>query len=221
MLRVDHKPYVCSPLSVVSNTAGKLRLVLNLRYLNQFLHVVRFKYEDLRIAALMFEANEYLFKFDLKSGYHHVDIHPDHFQFLGFQWEEKGVPNYYVFTVLPFGLSTACYVFTKLMRPLVRFWRGKGLKAILYLDDGIVSVKGEQQARNASVQVKTNIENASFIINTEKSIWDPSQAVEWLGFHIDLGKGVFSVPPEKLRHLSLPLNKSGRCHRFQLGYWPA
>ena len=84
---------MCSPLSVVSNTAGKLQLVLNLRYLNQFLHVVRFKYEDLLIAALMFEANEYLFKFDLKSGYHHVDIHPDHSHFLGFQWEEKGVPS--------------------------------------------------------------------------------------------------------------------------------
>ena len=130
--RVDHKPYVCSPLSAVSNTAGKLR-VLNLRYLNQFLHVVKFKYEDLRIAALMFEPNEYLFKFDLKSGYHHVDIHPDHFQFLGFQWEERGVPSYYVFTVLPFGLSTACYVFTKLMRPLVRFWQGKGLKSYFIL----------------------------------------------------------------------------------------
>ena len=33
--------YVCSPLSAFSNAAGKLRLVLNLRYLNQLLHVVR------------------------------------------------------------------------------------------------------------------------------------------------------------------------------------
>ena len=130
VLKVDYKPYVCSLLSVVSNTAGKLQLVLNLRYLNQFLHLVRFKYEDLHIAALMFEANEYLFKFNLKSGYYHVDIHPDYFHFLGFQWEEKGyLVSYFAFTVLPFGLSTACYVFTKLMRPLVRFWLGKGLKA--------------------------------------------------------------------------------------------
>ena len=151
----------------------------------------------------MFEANEYLFKFDLKSGYHHVDIHPDYFQFLGFQWEDKGVPNYYVFTVLPFGLFTACYVFTKLMRPLVRLWQGKGLKAILYLDDGIVSVKGQQQAADASAQVKADLENAGFIINAEKSIWAPSQAVEWLGFHVDLNKGVFSVPLKILKLSSL------------------
>jgi len=72
---VDQKPIVCSPLSVVSNSAGKLRLVLNLRYLNQFIHTVKFKYKDLRTAALLFEKDEYLFKSDLNSGYHHLDIH--------------------------------------------------------------------------------------------------------------------------------------------------
>ena len=71
--QVNEKPYICSPLLVVSNSTGKLRLVLNLRYLNQFLHVVSFKYENLHIAALMFEEDEFLIKFDLKSGYHHVD----------------------------------------------------------------------------------------------------------------------------------------------------
>ena len=47
--------HACSPLSVVSNTAGKLRLVLNLTS-NQFLHADRFKYEDLHIAALLLES---------------------------------------------------------------------------------------------------------------------------------------------------------------------
>ena len=68
VLRVRKKPHICSPLSVVSNSTGKLWLVLNLRYLNQYLYVLTFKYEDLRVAAVLFEADEYLFKFDLKSG---------------------------------------------------------------------------------------------------------------------------------------------------------
>ena len=66
VVQVSEKPHVCSALSVVSNSSGKLRLVLNLWYLNQFLHVISFKYEDLRVAALMFEKDEFLFKFDLK-----------------------------------------------------------------------------------------------------------------------------------------------------------
>ena len=43
---VMQNPHICSPLSVISNSAGKLRLVLNLRYLNQFLLKNKFKYED-------------------------------------------------------------------------------------------------------------------------------------------------------------------------------
>ena len=35
--RIPQKPYICSPLSVVSNSSGRQRLVINLQYLNQFL----------------------------------------------------------------------------------------------------------------------------------------------------------------------------------------
>ena len=73
--RIPYKPHICSPLSVVSNNVGKLRLVLNLCYLNQFLLKDKFKYKDLRVAMLMFQPDDYMFTFDLKSGYHHVDIH--------------------------------------------------------------------------------------------------------------------------------------------------
>ena len=46
--RVSTAPHVCSPLSVVHNAEGKKRLVVNLRYVNQFLNMDSFKYEDLR-----------------------------------------------------------------------------------------------------------------------------------------------------------------------------
>ena len=174
------KSPTCVIPSVVSNSTGKLRLVLNLRYLNQFLHVSCFKYEGLRVAALMFEKNDYLIKFDLKSDYHHIDVHVEHQKYLGFQWEIGTTINYYVFTVLPFGLSTACYLFTKAMRPLVRLWSGRGLKAIVYLDDGIVAVKGKCEALLESQLVKKELESAGFCL-----IWkNPSgtHPLEWSGW---------------------------------------
>ena len=154
----------------MENSSGKLHLLLNLWYLNQFLYAPHFKYEDLHVAALLFERNELLFKFDLKLGYHHVDIYPKHQKYLGFQWDIGGVTGYYVFAVLPFWLSTACYIFTKLMRPLVRYWRGRGLKAIVYLDDGIIAVKGELEALKESSQVQNDLQCAGFVINIEKSV---------------------------------------------------
>ena len=101
IVRVQEAPYIGSPLSVVANTQGKLRLVLNLHYLNQFLWKDRFKYEDLRVAMLMFQKGDYLISFDLKSGYHHVDIYEPHRQYLGFSWERRRRTQLYIFTVLP------------------------------------------------------------------------------------------------------------------------
>ena len=66
----------------------------------------------------MFKAGDFVFKFDLKSGYHHISIYKSHWKYLGFAWNVGGEPRYYVFTVLPFGLATACYTFTKVVRPL-------------------------------------------------------------------------------------------------------
>ena len=52
--KVVERPHVCSPLSVVTGSLSKKRLVLNLRYLNQFLFKENFKYEDLHLAMLLF-----------------------------------------------------------------------------------------------------------------------------------------------------------------------
>ena len=48
---------------------------------------------------------------------------------------------------------------TKLLRPLIKHWRGEGLRAIIYLDDGIVAVNGEAAAISASSQVRAELAN--------------------------------------------------------------
>ena len=201
------KPYICSPLSVVTNDGGKKRLVINLKFLNQYLWKEHFKYEDLRTLMQMFTPEDYVFSFDLKSGYHHVDIFPEHWQYLGFSWGKGGRTRYYTFTVLPFGLSTACYVFTKLMRPLIRHWRGKGFRAIVYIDDGIVAAVGEQNALAVSNQVREDLKSAGFIVNVSKSKWTPAKETTWLGFDINLRNNQLQVPPYKIEALQHQL-----CH---------
>ena len=200
---VKEVPCICSPVSVVESSSGKKRLVVNLRHLNKFLLKQKFKYEDLRIAMLLFERGDYLFSFDLKSGYHHVDIAEIHQKYLGFAWQG----SYYVFTVLPFGLSTACYMFTKLLRPLVRYWRRQGIRIVVYLDDGLGAAAGEAKAADVSKIVEMTLEQAGFISNREKSVWQPTQRLQWLGFVIDMSLGQIEVPQEKIARLLLVLEK--------------
>ena len=67
-------PEFCNPLHVAVQGNGKLRLILDLSYLNEFVWKQSVKYEDFRILLQLFEKNFYFFTFDLKSGYHHVEI---------------------------------------------------------------------------------------------------------------------------------------------------
>ena len=102
LLRLDQikyfacNPYIINPLSVSTRGSRKQRLVLNLRYVNRFIYKQKFKCEDLGIVTQLFDRNYYLYKFDLQSGYHHIEIFADHRKFLAFAWDfRNGVSRYF------------------------------------------------------------------------------------------------------------------------------
>ena len=96
-----------------------------------------------------FAKDAYMFSFDLKSGYHHIDIAHEHQTFLGFSWRSSDSVNevFYVFTVLPFGLSSAPYVFTKVLKPLEKYWRIQGVCIAIFLDDDWAIVQDRKSCR--------------------------------------------------------------------------
>ena len=199
--RVSSCPTVCSPLQVAVNAKGKRRLVIDLRYVNQYLHLTKFKYEGLNLVPVLFQKGDHMITFDLKSGYHHVDIHEDSQQYLGFSWGEGRHREFYIFRVLPFGLASACYVFTKLLRPLVKRWRAMGIHVILYIDDGICASSSIAKCIKDRDVIVSDLERAGFVLNVTKSCLEPCQIVEWLGFIVDLSAGCFRVPQDKVCRL--------------------
>ena len=122
---------------------------MNLWHLNKFLDKQRFKYKDIYVAMLLFKKGDYIFSFHLKSGYHHIDIAQVHYKYLGFACSQR----YYMFTMLPFGLCTACYLFTTVMWPLVHYWRTHGLSVVVYLDDELGAASGMEAACRHSEMV--------------------------------------------------------------------
>ncbi|CAC5379968.1 unnamed protein product [Mytilus coruscus] len=91
VIKVPFQPYVVNPLSVATEKSGKKRLILDMSQLNKHIKREKIKFEDWKIAIQYFDKNMYvyLFKFDLKSGYFHIDICPQQQTFLGFQWEAR------------------------------------------------------------------------------------------------------------------------------------
>jgi hypothetical protein len=81
-------------------------------------------------------------KIDLQDAYLTVPILPSHCRFFQFEWKGR----VYEFTCLPFGLSSAPWGFTKILKPVLAFLRKNGIKLIVYLDDILIISSSKEQA---------------------------------------------------------------------------
>ena len=82
-------PDIVNPLtvSVQATCNSEKRLILDLRHINLYVYKQKFKCENLHTIKNTFAKGFFVFSFDLKSGYHHVDIFPNHRKYLAFSWE--------------------------------------------------------------------------------------------------------------------------------------
>ena len=170
-------PTVVNPLSVAIQSSSKKRLILDLGYPNSFFKKCKVKFEGVQdmLTVLSDSPQQNLFLFDIKSGYHRIEIFPDDQQFSGFSWTDRGVVKYFKFTVLPFGLATGLYIFSKLMRPLVKRWRASACKIVVYLDDGMGASHSFSSCVHQANRVKSDLINSGLVPNDEKSISCPNQ----------------------------------------------
>ena len=151
-----------------------------------------------------FARGAYMFSFDLKSGYHHVEIFEGHQTYLGFSWKHSNSNQvkFYVFTVLPFGLSSAPHVFTKILKPLEKHWRHQGICVVVFLDDGWGIEKDSQVSSIVADAVRTDLFKAGFVTNEDKSVWIPSQRLDWLGITWDSASGTIEIVDRRVTKIT-------------------
>ncbi|XP_060552693.1 uncharacterized protein LOC132713971 [Ruditapes philippinarum] len=195
---VQSVPLVVNPLTVAFNRSGKARLVLDCRHVNPVLFKSQSRYEDQSVARQLFHKGDYVFSFDIKSAYHHIMIDRSHRTYLGFHWTQNGHKKYYVFNVLPFGISTAGYIFTKVLRVLVEKWRSLGLRVVLFLDDGLGGNHTFAEALRDSSFIRQDLIDFGFLIADEKCNWQPCLFLTWLGYFWDMEQGILRVTEDRL-----------------------
>ena len=98
---------------------------------------------------------------------------------------------------LPFGLSSAPWAFTKLLRVVIAHLRKLGLRLVIYLDDILVVASSQLAARLAVNQVRSLLESLGFVFSVEKSVEDPVQALEYIGLFIDTLSMKLLLPERK------------------------
>ena len=103
-----------------------------------------------------------------------------------------------MFTVLPFGLSSAPQIFTKTLKPLEKHWRPQGICVAIFLDDGWGIEKDRQVCSTVAAAVKADLDKAGFVSNDEKSVWEPCQRLDWLGITWDSARGTIEIVERRI-----------------------
>lgn len=119
----DEPGQFLSPYFLRPKPDGSDRFILNLKALNKYLIKDHFKLEDFRSAMQLVFPGYYMATIDLQDAFHLIPVTVEHRIFLRFRF--NGI--LYEFLVLPFGLNQCPFIFTKVMKPVVRYLRTLGL----------------------------------------------------------------------------------------------
>ncbi|XP_063289505.1 uncharacterized protein LOC134573649 [Pelobates fuscus] len=196
-------PGFVSNLFLVPKKGGGVRPVINLRPLNAFIQYRHFKMEGIHCLRDLLLPGDWMVKLDLQDAYLTIPIASVHRNLLQFCWEGKK----WRFTCLPFGLSSAPWCFTKVLKPVVAFLRLHGVRLIIYLDD-ILILSGTRSLLLEHLGWALHlIQNLGFLVNWKKSVLIPSQQMEFLGFRIDSVLQVLCLPTEKMSNIKREIKK--------------
>jgi hypothetical protein len=192
IVEVKDRPHVVSPLSVATN-GNKKRLILDLSILNEYIIHEKIKLEDQNDFYELAKFCKYVACYDIKSCYHQIDMNEEFVTYLGFEWFHNGAKRYFIFLVVPFGLSSAPRICKKLFRPLVKRWRLLGIVNILYYDDGIIGGFNYKTTLKSSNIVFNDLLKCHILPNAEKSCWKPVKILDWLGYTWNFNDNIVKV----------------------------
>ncbi|KAK3880633.1 hypothetical protein Pcinc_014878 [Petrolisthes cinctipes] len=158
---------------------------------------------------------DWLASLDLKDAYWHVLIHPRFRRFLAFQ---VGTETFQ-FTRLPFGLSLAPQVFTKLVRVVASRLAEAGVPTLMYLDDWLLHAPSKEQVANNVRVARGVLEEMGFLLNIPKSSLTPTRKLCWLGIEWDSLSATLSLAPDNARRTLRHVRRAHFSRTFSRRQW--
>lgn len=184
-------------LFCVPKASGGWRPVLDLSQLNRFLQKVHFRMETPLSIREAIQEGDWAASIDLSDAYFHLLVHVRDRKFLRFQWRGQT----FQFRCLPFGLSLAPWVFTRLVREFLLVLRSQGIRIRAFLDDWIVLAPSQALCRTHIAQTMDLTLSLGFRPNEKKSELEPSQRFTFLGMDFDTVRMTVAPSQERLRRL--------------------
>ena len=172
---------------------GSARVILNLKELNEYVDKIHFKMDTIKEVVNLISPGIYFASIDFKNAYFSVPVAKQLRSYFKFIWHGK----HYQFTCLPQGLSSAPRIFTKLMKPVFAHLRAQGYTAVCYIDDCIIMSSCPQHLNDGIALALSLFDSLGLTVNIRKSVLQPVQNIEFLGFILDSLKMTVTLTPKK------------------------
>ena len=192
-------PGFYSHIFLVPMKDGGCRPVFNLKPLNRYVAREKFKMKTPRDITTALHAGDWAVRIDLTDAYFHVPIHLKSRHLLRFALQMEERVRVFQFRALPFGLTSAPRVFTRVILPVAKFAHLHGLHLIQYLDDWILKHQDRASLIHEIAWLKAVIYKVGLVVNEEKSQFVPTQRFVHIGveYHLDVGL-IFPPPMDRI-----------------------
>ena len=191
--------HIISPIFIrPKKESGKFRVIFNLQALNEYVAYHKFKMDTLQSAINLMKPGCFMMSIDLRDAYYSVPVSPTYRKYLKFIWRDQ----LYQFTCLPMGLSSSPRIFTKIMKPVFAHLRSEwGHCCFGYIDDSIYLEDTQQLAETSTLHATQLLTRLGFVPHPTKSVFEPTQNLEFLGFQLNSVTMQVKLTPKKIERL--------------------
>ena len=180
---VPNRPAGLSPMGAVPKPhSNKYRIILDCTAsgVNSSMASMEMKLPTIRDAVRSIKRNWFMAKFDLKSGFQQIPVHPKFVDLLGIQLPDG---RYARQRFLVFGGQNSPFIFQGTMEDLRIVLKHRGITGaiIVFIDDFFLGTGSFTECVSASRIFQESMEFMGWELNMEKYV-APTQCIEFIGF---------------------------------------
>ena len=168
-----------SILFTVPKKDGSLRPIIDLSHLNTLIRVPRFTMETIQSISQSIVTPMWGCTADVSNAFNSVPLHWEFHKYFAFCILDQGRLRVFVFQFLPFGLSSAPWIFNRIIKPIKRHIRSNICQFHSYLDDFFMLDYSPEALASKIPRIKALINSLGLHWNETKSDFRPRRIVHF------------------------------------------
>lgn len=193
-----------APAFTVDQHGGKIRLIFDLRRLNDTLSSARFDDNGIQMETVydvpsFLSGVKFACKVDLSKAFWQVPVRDNLARCMGVRLPRGQVGRW---RVLPFGLSHAPRLFQTLTNAFVARWRRQGISVMGYLDDLLIGADDADVLVEHTRNILKDLNDAGIRVSSKKAYICPYERIEFLGILFDIPSRTMAIADDRLQRIS-------------------